>query len=528
MTVAPCRRRSARLAGAAALLAASAAPLAAQAPSFRADAAVIQLNDVYRIEGVANGTRGGLGRIATLVQRLKRDAPGAAVEIVHSGDFIAPSLESRYFAGLQMIDAMNFLAARAPLIAIPGNHEFDERAPGMLAGAIKASAFPWLAGNVAVRTGDAEADRRVGRDTVVAWGGMKVGIFTLTFLDSPRQYAAEDTAVVASAERQIREMEARGVDAIVGITHLEMGRDRQVARLRRAHPRFVWIAGGHEHFLERDDLTDSTALITKGDSNARRVWEVFLARGPGGPRIEARPVAVDSTVAQDPAYARDVTARWAARMREKLPFYDQRIGTSSVMLEAREETVRDAESNWGSWLADQMRTAFPDVRADVAVLNGGAIRIDDEFSGPIRWEHVARTFGFPTRVGLVWLRGRDLRQLVLEQAVSGGRGEGRFLQVSGLKFRFDRSLPVGRRVLDVQVQSGAGWAPLDDARVYVVAVPDYMYGGGDAYNFKNAAIMTVPPGPDVKYLAMDALAAAYARGEAIAPRVEGRIVEVTH
>jgi 2',3'-cyclic-nucleotide 2'-phosphodiesterase (5'-nucleotidase family) len=515
-------------AGAALLLAASAAPLAAQAPSFRADAVVVQVNDIYRIGGVANGTAGGLGRVATLVQRARRDAPGAAVEVVHSGDFIAPSLESRYFAGLQMIDAMNFLAARAPLWAIPGNHEFDEKQPGMLAGALKASSFPWLAGNVAVHTGDAEADRHVGRDTVVAWGGMRVGIFTLTFLDSPRPYAAEDTAVVASAERQIRELEGRGVDAIVGITHLEMARDRQVARLRRAHPRFVWIAGGHEHFLERDDLTDSTALITKGDSNARRVWEVFLARGAQGPRIEARPVAMDTTVAVDPAYLRDVVQKWTARLREKVPFFDQQIATASVMLDGREETVRDSESNWGSWLADQMRGAFPDVHADVAVLNGGAIRIDDQFSGPIRWEHLARTFGFPTRVGLVWLRGRDLRQLVLEQAVSGGRGEGRFLQVSGLRFRFDRSLPVGRRVLDVQMQNGAGWAPLDEARIYVVAVPDYMYGGGDGYSFKNAATMTVPPGPDVKYLAFDALTSAYARGEPIAPRIEGRIVEVTH
>jgi 2',3'-cyclic-nucleotide 2'-phosphodiesterase (5'-nucleotidase family) len=511
-----------------ALLLAAAAPAAAQAPGFRPDFAVIQLNDIYRIDAVANGTAGGLGRVSTLVDRAKRDAGGAPVVIVHSGDFIAPSLESRYFAGLQMIDAMNFLAARAPLVAIPGNHEFDEKAPGMLAGALKASRFPWLAGNVTLSTGDAEADRRMGCDTVVSWGGMRVGIFTLTFLDSPRQYASVDTANVAAAERQVRELEGRGVDAIIGITHLPIDQDRRVARLRRTHPKLVWIAGGHEHFLEREDLTDSTALITKGDSNARRVWEVFFARGPGGPQVFARPVVMDTAIAVDPAYNRQVRDAWSARLREKVPFLDQRIGTSSEPLDGREETVRDAESNWGSWLADQMRGAFPDMPADVAVLNGGAIRIDDVFSGPIRWEHLARTFGFPTRVGLVWLRGKDLRETVLEQSVSGGRGEGRFLQVSGLRFRFDRGRPVGRRVLDVQVESGSGWAPLDDNRTYVVAVPDYMYGGGDGYVFKLRAIQSVPPGPDVKYLAFDALTAAYARGEAIAPKVEGRIVEVTH
>jgi 2',3'-cyclic-nucleotide 2'-phosphodiesterase (5'-nucleotidase family) len=87
---------------------------------------------------------------------------------------------------------------------------------------------------------------------------------------------------------------------------------------------------------------------------------------------------------------------------------------------------------------------------------------------------------------------------------------------------------VGRRVLDVQVESGSAWAPLDDSRTYVVAVPDYMYAGGDGYVFKLRAIQAVPPGPDLKYLAFDALTAAFASGRPIAPRVEGRIVEVTH
>jgi 2',3'-cyclic-nucleotide 2'-phosphodiesterase (5'-nucleotidase family) len=203
------------------------------------------------------------------------------------------------------------------------------------------------------------------------------------------------------------------------------------------------------------------------------------------------------------------------------------IGRSDTRMDATEETVRNAESAWGDWLADQMRTAFPTQPADVAVLNGGALRIDDQFGGEIRWEHLARTFGFPTRVGLVSLRGRDLRETVLERSVSGGRGEGRFLQVSGLKVRFDRSRPEGQRIVDVQVQRGNGWAPLADDSVYVVAVPDYMYGGGDGYTFAQRAIARVPPGPDLKLAAFDALSALFARGQAIAPRVEGRLVDET-
>jgi 5'-nucleotidase len=513
------RRPTVRVLAAAVLL----AP-ALHAQEFRPAATFIQVNDVYRIDAVEGGRVGGLGRVVTAAEAARRRT-GVPVRVLHAGDFIAPSLESRYFAGLQMIEALNFLHARAPMIVVPGNHEFDERRPGMLAGAIKASRFPWLAANVRLNTGDAQADRRLGTDTIIDAGGMRVGIFTLTFLDSPREYATMDTAYVAIAERQIRELEAQGAEAIIGLTHLNLADDRRIAALRATHPKLVWIAGGHEHFLIHHPLTDSTAAITKGDSNARRIWQVVLGRRGGAPAVRADSIVLDASVAVDPGYQRQVQAKWADSMRAKIPFFDQVIGRSSGRMDASEEVVRNEESAWGNWLADVMRRAYPDIPADVGILNGGAIRIDDAIQGDIRWEHLARTFGFPTRVGLVWLRGRDLRETLLERGVSGGRGEGRFLQVSGLRFSFDRSRAPGQRVTSVDIRRGDAWEPLDDNRVYVVAVPDYLMGGGDTYSFHNRAVMSIPPGPDLRLMAFDALAAAYAAGQPISPAVEGRITE---
>jgi hypothetical protein len=77
------------------------------------------------------------------------------------------------------------------------------------------------------------------------------------------------------------------------------------------------------------------------------------------------------------------------------------------------------------------------------------------------------------------------------------------------------------------VQRGSGWAPLEADSVYRVAMPDYLFGGGDGYTAHLAAVETVPPGPDLKLMAFEALSAAYARGQAITPRVEGRLVDET-
>jgi 2',3'-cyclic-nucleotide 2'-phosphodiesterase (5'-nucleotidase family) len=201
----------------------------AQAQEFRPEVTVIQLNDVYRIDAVENGRAGGIGRVITFAKRLKRESP-APVMVLHAGDAIAPSLESRYFAGLQMIDALNVLHGVAPVVFVPGNHEFDERRPAMLAAAVRESRFPWLAGNVTLSTGDTLVDRRLGRDTLIVLpGGMRLGIFTLTFLDSPRDYARVDSAYLRIAERHIRELERRGAHAIVGLTHLSHETDREIA-----------------------------------------------------------------------------------------------------------------------------------------------------------------------------------------------------------------------------------------------------------------------------------------------------------
>lgn len=519
----PLRRlRAARLAAAALL--AAAAPAAAQrtGPTLT----VLQLNDVYRIDAVYNGRAGGIGRVETLARQL-RGAGTADLMTFHAGDAIAPSLESRYFGGQQMIAALNHLDAVAPMLFVPGNHEFDERRQAMFVEAVKASGFPWLAGNLALATGDAAVDGHVGRDTVIVTpGGLKVGVFTLTFLDSPRDWATADSAFVRDAERMITGLEQRGAEVIVGLTHLAHDTDRQISRLRRRHPRFAWICGGHEHFRIYDALTDTSAMITKGESNARGIWKVTLGREGRRGMARGEAIAVDSTLAIDPGYQHDVADVWEARLRQRVPFLDVVIGRSETMMDATEETVRGSESAWGDWLADQMRTAFPTRPADIAVLNGGALRIDDVFGDTLRWEHLARTFGFPTRVALVTLRGRDVKGM-LENSVSGGRGEGRFLQVSGVKVTFDRSRPEGQRVLDVQVRRGTSYAPLAEDSTYVVAVPDYMYGGGDRYTFTQNAIEKVEPGPDLKLIAFDALTSLYARGQAIAPRVEGRLVDRT-
>ncbi len=71
------------------LVALAAAGVGAQ--EFRPAFTVVQLNDVYRIDAVESGTAGGLGRIATLVERTRRETrAGSAPPGWRSGGRRAP------------------------------------------------------------------------------------------------------------------------------------------------------------------------------------------------------------------------------------------------------------------------------------------------------------------------------------------------------------------------------------------------------------------------------------------------------
>ncbi len=98
---------------------------------------------------------------------------------------------------------------------------------------------------------------------------------------------------------------------------------------------------------------------------------------------------------------------------------------------------------------------------------------------------------FQNTVATFQLTGADLLA-ALENGVSKIDEEaGRFLQVSGMKYSFDRSKPVGSRVSAVEVKEGEGFVPLDPAKTYGVVTNNYVRGGGDGFkilstNAKNA------------------------------------------
>lgn len=512
--------------------------------TFAPEFVVVQINDVYRIDAVENEKLGGLGRVASIVRQTQKEQGN--VFIFHAGDFLSPSLESDHFQGRQMVDAMNFLGGLVGggMYVVPGNHEFD-RGSSLVAGAIERSTkFTWLSSNIDFSPqGDTRLRRLPVRSKVVTMGGMKVGIFALTIYGEygppERRWPVVKADYAGVAEEEITNLEKLGADIIVGLTHLDVDDDKKLSALRARHPSFMWIAGGHEHTSQEYPLDETHALITKSDSNARSIWLVQFGREGGKPAVRQKRIDVNESIPVDPEYVKTVEDPYHNELRKVIPNLDDVVGTTTTCLDGREETVRNEESNLGNYVVDQMRTPFPGVVINAAVLNSGTLRIDDRVCEKIKVEHLKRTIGFQSPIAWITITGEHLRN-ILEHAITAKRGEGRFLQVSGIRFEFDRNKGDGQRVSNVWINKENEWTPLvRDKTEYRVAVSEYMLCGGDSYDFTGSKVMKTAGEckggrlterdklPDIREVIEKAVSRAHRAGKPVPAFYDMRIVDRT-
>jgi len=377
--------------------------------------------------------------------------------------------------------------------------------------------------NYRFATGDAAADRALHRQFMVEAGGHTIGIFGLLLHandgGNDRDYVPTEPNYFEQAERAIGALDAAGADLIVGLTHLHMWTDVEIATLRAKYPQFMFIVGGHEHEPEYSELRDGRAAVMKGASNARRVWRIDVTfDAEGRPAIDARMIDLDETVTPDADYA-NVEEKWRDRLLERFPFLVARIGAAALPLDAREVTIRNEESSWGNFVVDQMRGAFGKPQADLAFINSGTLRIDDYIIGDITFEDIGRTFGFSSYLRYMTMTGAQFRSVLKAGYRGTGPSKGYFPQVSGLRICVDRSRPEGQRIVSLQVSGDGGWQEIEAQREYSVVVPDFLYRGGDGYDIPQDEPVS-RPGSELVYLVLDAIINAQAENRAIGAPVD--------
>ncbi|MFT7520975.1 MAG: 2',3'-cyclic-nucleotide 2'-phosphodiesterase (5'-nucleotidase family) [Kiritimatiellia bacterium] len=506
---------------------------------------ILHLNDIYRIEGLADG-RGGLARVRTLRASLEQNC--SAVLVTHAGDTLFPSILSRHFKGAQMIEVLNALDGETTafdqnMIATFGNHEFDKSklkyAP-LLDARVDESQFTWLDSNIAWKEGD-DGQPLISADHLMPQrmmdlGGVKVGVFSLTIDNKIPMYVQHiDTDYVAVAATQVADLREQGAELVIALTHLDARTDVVLLEELSGQNGPDIVLGGHDHILMTKHVGDRAVI--KGDADALRVRVVDMWVDPEGNVGWSASDEGEALGSQGPAYDADVKQivdgllatfdkQFCADEGEGC--LEQQLTVAGTELVAEELQIRRFETNLGNWIADRMLETFEPDGVQIAFVNSGALRLNQNLAvgTPVTRQVVEEIFAYPAGMQLLEIDGATLKA-VLHRSVQDWTGSGHWLQVAGVAFRHDVD---GSKVADAVLLTPDGPVPLNDSTTYRVVTVDYLVspemGDQDGYTMlsKKQAVASERVGTDLKKVVLQALIAAGEGG--IAPEVDGRICNV--
>jgi 5'-nucleotidase/UDP-sugar diphosphatase len=469
-----------------------------------------------------NKCLGGAARLASAVQAVR--GAGGAVLLLDAGDQFQGTLFYTHYKGAAAVQAMNRLAYDAMAV---GNHEFDD-GPETLARFAAAARFPLLAANMDV-SGDAALAGKVAPWAVLEAGGEKIGVIGLITEETPEISSPGPDIRFSDAAAALRQavaaLEHEGIDKIIALGHIGYWRDIDLARAVDGVDIFV---GGHSHTLLANDHPAAagpypTVTRAPGGQTVLIVqayqWSRYLGRldvrfdAEGRPTAwRGAPIAMDNAVAEEPGMAA-LVARLAAPLEE---IAREVVGAAEAAL--GNGTCRQAECALGNLIADIMLWRTASEGSEIAFANGGGIRAGLP-AGAVTRGDVLQVMPFGNTLATFKLTGADLLK-VLEQSVARP-GAGGFLQVAGMRFRWDPARAEGSRVVSAEVRGADGaYAPLDPARVYRLVSNNFLRRGGDGYAvLRDSAIEAYDFGPVLADAAVDYLAS----HSPIAPRAEGRI-----
>jgi len=501
---------------------------------------ILHINDVYRIEGLLDGT-GGLARLRRLRAELEADCPDLLM--THGGDFLSPSLLTKstnkevdperkvQTDGAHMVDLLSRLdgdpeAFDPHMFVAIGNHEFDTIKTGSdFAKMASQSDFRWIDTNLRwLADGEEPApeSERFMSHAVVAFGDLEVGILGMTLdmkskdaegnVKLKRPYFDTDDDHAAVARSTLAEMGE--VDVHLGVTHLDVNDD---LALMEAVPELDLILGGHNHTA----MTRATAdgrLVLKADADAATVRVAYVTVAADG-SISVEHDAHDDVVGTilsgegDPDMQAAVDEWEAGLAREfcgeaDLKCLEVKLTETGNDFVGKELEIRRFETNVGDLAADLALGAYAEQGAQLAFMNSGGMRLNQTIpkGADFTRRQQEELFPYDAPVFLVEITGAEL-QGVADRAVEAWEGNGHWLQVSGWGFIHDPEANDGKGSatrLHLLPADGEP-VPIDPEATYKAVVNEYLvtdkYGDRDGYKFEVRYIGEVPASPpDVKVL----------------------------
>lgn len=505
---------------------------------------ILHINDFHsRIESInkydstctaeeegKNECFGGAARLKVAIDQKRGELSGKNVLLLNAGDNFQGSLFYTTYKGAAEAEFLNLMKFDAMTV---GNHEFDDGEDG-LATFLDKVTFPVISSNVLAGYKSKLIDR-IKPSLVLDVGGQKVGIVGAVTNDTAEISSPGDNVLIGidvdTITTAVQELKNQGVDKIIALTHVGYPRDLAViAKI----PDVDVVVGGHSHSLlsntdEKAEGPYPTMVdnpggykvpVVQAGSYSKYLGDLVVTFDDTGVVKSAKgdPILIDSKIKPDEA----VLARIKELAKPIEELKTKIIGKTDAPIDGSRESCRARECQMGDLVTDAMLDRVKGQGVTIAITNGGGLRASID-AGDVSMGEAITVLPFQNTLATFQIKGADITAALengLSQIQEGG---GRFPQVAGMKFSFDRSKPAGSRVSNVEVKEGEAYVPLDPAKTYNVVSNNFMRNGGDGYSvFKTKAENAYDYGPGLETVLADYLTA----HNPYKPMTDARITEI--
>ncbi|ESN93106.1 hypothetical protein HELRODRAFT_69219, partial [Helobdella robusta] len=428
---------------------------------------IIHFNDVYNLAPRYSEPVGGAARFISAVEALNHLNP----LVIFSGDALNPSALSAVTKGRQFIPIFSMLNVSC---AVYGNHDFDFGADNLM-NVVEQMNFPWLLSNVHdIMTGQplAQAHKKI----VIEWANKRIGFMGLIekeWLDAVSTIDEIDVEYIDyitqgnQIARYLREHDR--VDYVIALTHMRWPNDLNLAK----HCQGIdLILGGHDHDYDVRKVRD--VYIVKSGTDFQHFSLINIAFDQHSrTRVKIECKQITSDIPESPA-ALTVIEHFDSTF--DLSMY-QPLGNVLTDMDGRHTIVRMQESSLGNFITDIISTG---IKCDGVILNSGAFRSNRiHQAGPFTYKDMFAIV--PMMDSLVVFQMTDSQVLsALENGVSRfPNRDGRFPQVSGIKFHYNPAKSPGSRVLYQSIRVAG--QPLSSNKRYLICTSEFLAQGKDGY-----------------------------------------------
>lgn len=401
------------------------------------------------------GTIGGIAKVSQFVKTEKSNNPNTL--FLHAGDY---SVGDFYYNGFKGVPELQILKSMGCDALTVGNHEFD-LGPALLnnslSQAFSSGSFPILSANLDL-SGFPQLGTFISPSVIINKGGVNVGIFGMT---TPYEISNASPVVIQTNIAEIigntvTALQNSGANVIVFLSHLGTETDSVIAG---SIPGIHIIVSGHDHkslytpVLIPNPSGFNTIQVSAGEYYKQLGKLVFNYDNGAVSLVQYDLFNLDSNFPEDQTVKNELDALKPQLVTAYGNIFTQIIATAPFNIGKTPGGTNPThkDSPLGNLVADALKQY---AQAEIGITANGFLA-EGFYQGNITLFDILRSvpYGYDTSSGLgfdvmtVDIQGKEIIKGLELGLAEIENTDGYLLQVSGMRYMYDKTKPAGQRVI---------------------------------------------------------------------------------